>query len=260
MQLDGKAIMHKTFGMGTVTSVTDNTVTISFPQGEKKFLYPDAFVQFLKLKDKKTQEQVNKLLLKKNQEEEAERKASQERLERLHRMSNLKLTLNSQAVFGMVCNKLEDVLSTWTLSSGRFLSGMSAGEPRVPVKLKPNSACLVTMCPEGEGENERKVVAAFMVKEDFFGDLCSDGIIEAHELYRLPLEGHETVRLWDYFEKSKQPKRWGNTEFKYFANTTMQRILYDIKNSIACPERRELAEDFYRYFCKINRLSENKID
>lgn len=260
MQLDGKAILHKTFGTGTITSVSDNTVTISFPQGEKRFLYPDAFMQFLKLKDKKTQEQVNKVLLEKSEEEEADRKASQERLERLHRMSNLKLTVNSQAIFGMVCNKLEDVLSSWSLSSGRFLSGMSAGEPRVPVKLKPNSACLLTICPEGEGESERRIVGAFMVKEDFFGDLCTDGIIEAHELYRTTLQDNEALRLWEYFEKSKQPKRWGNTEYKYFANNTMQKILYDMKNAIACTERRELAEDFYRYFCKINRLSENKID
>ncbi|HHU05930.1 MAG TPA: hypothetical protein GXZ65_05555 [Clostridiales bacterium] len=259
MQLLGKAIMHKTFGKGTITAVSDNTVTVSFPEGEKKFLYPDAFMQFLKLRDKKVQEQVNQLLHEKNMEEEAERKQVQEMLERRHRMANLKLTLNSQAAFGMVYNKIEDVLSSWTVSTGSYLSGMSAGQPRIPHKLKPNSACLLTQCPEGVEESERKIVGAFMVKEDFFGDLCSDGIIKAHEQYRIALEEDEALRLWNYFDEKKRPKRWGNTEFKYFASTTMQKILFDIKNAITSEDRLEIAEEFYRYFCRINRLPEYRV-
>lgn len=257
MQLLGKAIVHKTFGKGTITAVSDNTVTVSFSEGEKKFLYPDAFMQFLKLKDKSAQEQVDRLLRRKSVEEEAERRAAKEMLERRYRMANLKLSLNSQAIFGMVYNKIEDVFSSWRISTGRYFSGMSAGQPRIPYKLKPNSACLLTECPEGAEESERRIVGAFMVKEDFFGDLCTDGIIEAHEQYRIALKEGETLRLWDYFEEKKRPRRWGNTEFKYTASPTMQRILYDIKNAVTSKDRLEAAEDFYRYFCRINRLPEN---
>lgn len=258
MHLLGKAIKHKTFGEGTITAISDNIIAVSFPRGEKKFLYPDAFEQFLKARDEKTQREIDRLLNKRSMAEEAERKAAQEMLERRQRMANLRVTLNSQAVFGLICNKIEDVLSNWTVSTGCYISGMSAGEPRIPIKLKPNSACLLTHCPEGANESERRIVGAFMVKEDFFGDLCTDGIIEAHEKYRIALEEGESLLLWDYFEESKRPKRWGNTEYKYFPNTTMQKILADIKNSLTS-DRREIAEEFYRYFCKINRLTDYKI-
>jgi len=257
MHLLGKVITHKTYGKGTITAVSGNMVTVCFPEdGEKKFLYPDAFMQFLKFKDQKTQEQVDALLRSKKMEEEAERKAAGEMLARRQRMANLKLTLYSQAAFGMICNKLEDVLASWTVSTGRYYSGMSAGQPRIPHKLCPNSACLLTYCPEGAAEGERRIVGAFMVKEDFFGDFCTDGLIEAHEQYRIALKENEILRLWDYFDEKERPKRWGNTEFKYLATTTMQKILYDIKNAIASKDRLEAAEEFYRYFCKINRLSD----
>lgn len=258
MQLDGKAIVHETFGNGTITAISDNAVTVSFSQGEKRFLYPEAFVHFIKLKDKQAQEQVNNMLLRKKREAKAHMQAAEARRERLQRISNLKITLNSQAAFGLVCNDSKEVFSSWSVSTGRNLSGLSKGMPRTPAKLRPNSACLLTACPEGAKENERRIIGAFMVREDFFGDLCKDGIILAHDRYRIELQESETLPLWNYFEETKLPKRWGNTEFKYFAGNTMQRILYDMKNKIVSPERRELAEDFYRYFCNINRLADHK--
>ena len=41
----GALMMHKKFGMGIVTNVTDEKITLDFAGTEKTFLYPDALEQ-----------------------------------------------------------------------------------------------------------------------------------------------------------------------------------------------------------------------
>lgn len=50
MQLIGQAISHKAFGKGIVTGCDKNIITVCFPAGDKRFLYPDAFTKHLTLK------------------------------------------------------------------------------------------------------------------------------------------------------------------------------------------------------------------
>ena len=51
MVFDNLKIKHKTFGEGTITSVDGKYITASFGSFEKKFVYPDAFENFLTLAD-----------------------------------------------------------------------------------------------------------------------------------------------------------------------------------------------------------------
>ena len=51
MVFDNLKIKHKTFGEGTVMSVDGKYITASFGSFEKKFVYPDAFENFLTLAD-----------------------------------------------------------------------------------------------------------------------------------------------------------------------------------------------------------------
>lgn len=51
MVFDNLKIKHKTFGDGTVTSMDGKYITASFGSFEKKFVYPDAFENFLTLSD-----------------------------------------------------------------------------------------------------------------------------------------------------------------------------------------------------------------
>lgn len=41
---------------------------------------------------------------------------------------------------------------------------------------------------------------------------------------------------------------------KYMTNKAGERILFDIKELSLCDESQECAEDFYQYYCKLNRL------
>ena len=51
MVFDNLKIKHKTFGEGIVTKMDGKYITASFGSLEKKFVYPDAFENFLTLED-----------------------------------------------------------------------------------------------------------------------------------------------------------------------------------------------------------------
>uniref|UniRef100_UPI000AFBAFAE hypothetical protein n=1 Tax=Clostridium sp. NkU-1 TaxID=1095009 RepID=UPI000AFBAFAE len=93
-----------------------------------------------------------------------------------------------------------------------------------------------------------------MLQDNFESSACKDGMIQSHEKYRIQLNDKETLFYWDYFSDGAEITKWGNVELKYFSNTIMQKILYDMKSGLVDEERRNEAEEFYQYFCLVNRL------
>lgn len=75
MELLQKQITHKTFGSGVIIEMTDDTITVLFADeiGEKRFLYPEAFEQFLVMDEVNMQNAVNHDLIIKLKENEEER-------------------------------------------------------------------------------------------------------------------------------------------------------------------------------------------
>ncbi|MEG1886567.1 MAG: hypothetical protein RR177_00430 [Oscillospiraceae bacterium] len=254
MQLIGQSVKHKIFGNGAIIEVSDNIITVEFIQGEKKFIYPEAFMHFLMLSDKGIQDEISEVLNKKKRVEQDFRRYAQREQERIQKISTLKITPNSQGAFDLKSGSKAQVLSEWKVSTGCYLSGNSKGLPRIPNRLKPNSVCLLTECPQETPEKDRIIIGAFMVKNDFVGSLCNDGIIEGHERYRIALKEDQSLRFWDYFVKEDQVKRWGNTQFKYFSNEGAQRVLLDMIKPMCDSEDKIIANEFYQYFCKINRI------
>lgn len=258
MQLIGQPIKHGTFGKGIVTDWNDTTITICFPVGEKKFIYPDAFSKFLTLKNDAMQKQIQGLLNEREAAKAAERKALQEIQDRKNLLRSLKISPQSQAVFDIKADEKEELFSTWSVSTGCYVSGYSKGEPRIPDRLKPNSMCLLTECSAKQSEKERRIIGAFMVEEDFLGNYCQDGIINAHPIYRLQLWPEHQPLFWPYVAQEPEKQRWGRTTLKYMSNKTGERILFDIKELPLCDESKECAEKFYQYYCKLNRLQPRK--
>jgi hypothetical protein len=255
MQLEGKAICHIQFGTGIVKELREKYITVVFAQEEKKFLFPDAFLKFLVLKDKKMQQKVNQVLqgiLSKKQKEKEEELREKEHLERVQKV---KIKPNSQAAFGLVQNEKEDVFESWTVFAGKYVTGKSEGQPKPPVRMKLNSVCLLTECAKDEPEKQRRIIGAFMVKDDFEGSSCRDGIIKSHHKFKIKLEEDEMLPFWDYFPSDVEvPTKWGRSEIRYFSTEKMECILNDIKNVIFDRERHQIISDFYEYFCSVNRL------
>ena len=67
-------------------------ITVCFSAGEKKFIYPDAFSNFLILKNADAQKKVQHLLDVREEERETELKELQEQQEKKHMLENLKLS------------------------------------------------------------------------------------------------------------------------------------------------------------------------
>ena len=72
-------VKHKVFGIGVITEVSDNHLTIKFAAQESKFVYPDAFDKFIVADDASIQaeimEEINNIKLA----AEAQRQAARSR-------------------------------------------------------------------------------------------------------------------------------------------------------------------------------------
>jgi hypothetical protein len=257
MNLTGKEVSHITFGRGVITNLSDNIIHIDFGGCVKKFLFPDAFGGFLTFESTQDQKLVKQLLRRKEIEEKKKEKAIHEAHEKLRRLNCLKINPESQGVFGLTVNKPKDVFSTWSLFTGRYISGYSKGEPRLPSRLCPNSACIITYLPQGKSERNRQILGLFMVSDDFFGSECTDGMVYAHQDYRIKLDEGKTLRYWDYFNVGDNPPSWGSVEIKYISNLVVRKMLYDIRESYKDTPGFEMADGFYKYFCRINRLEDD---
>lgn len=145
MQLIGQAIRHETFGKGIVTGWDRNILTVCFPGGDKRFLYPDAFARHhLTLWDQGMQDQIQAVLRARETEKREAQQAVQEEQERRVRLQRVKISKMSQAAFDVEEDALKALFSEWVISTGTYISGASKGEPRVPSRMKPNSLCLIT--------------------------------------------------------------------------------------------------------------------
>ncbi len=253
MNLIGQPINHKTFGSGIVTNLSDDIVTVCFKNQEKKFIYPDAFHSFLVLKDRETQQQVENQIKDRKIAAQKARQAEQAEQERKNKLLNFKIAANSHAAFNIAPEQIDQVIKTCQVSTGTYLSGYFKGMPRVADRMKPNSVCLLTTRRTGKNEQERTIIGAFMVMDDFFGEDVNDGVIKGHPQHRIFLPEESRLPFWERFGQNVTP-RWGNIAFKYCSEDVMSKILAEMTELLNSSEQENTAVAFYQYFCKINRL------
>lgn len=127
MQLIGQPVKHSKFGKGIVTDWKDTIITVCFDIGEKKFIYPEAFANFLILQNDVIQKQIQTILDAREAKKEEDRRALQEMQERRSVLNNLKISLPSQAVLDIALDQIDEVFSFWPVSSGLYISGYSRG-------------------------------------------------------------------------------------------------------------------------------------
>lgn len=253
MNLLGQTVNHKTFGNGMIMEFSENRLTVCFAESQKVFLFPDAFLRHLTLKNRSIQKKVEQL----NEERLQKIDAKKQKLEResayRRRIQTMKIPTKSQVVYDISEEKVGNLES---VDAGCILSGDRKGKPRVPSNIQPNSAILLTDCKNGE-EEERSIIGVAMADEHFWGKDCRDGEIRLHRKYQLLLSDENRMLFWSYFTPEALPVQWGKVPFRYFQNQTMQRMLADICSRAAGTEQEAEAMELYRYFCFVNRLSES---
>ena len=274
MNLINKKVTHKRFGIGSIVKLNDSSIEIHFASENKMFVFPDVFGKHLTLHDKSVADSFEIILRKKEMErKEEERKREEEkRLQRKNRelrlgheklMKNHKLHPESQMVFWCDTEEQNSSFSEWKVFSGEIKSGNNKGKPNKPIRLHQNSAVLLTAIDTSMSEKDRRILGVYMVNEEFIGKLCEDGSIPAHSKYRLQLTEQESDQMlfWKYYVNEKFPQKmtWNTGKYRYFDNSWMAQILLDIVSLKSDPQERELAQQFFEHFCKMNQITDQDL-
>lgn len=274
MNLINEKVTHKRFGTGSIVNHNDSSIEIHFASENKKFVFPDVFGKHLKLHDKSIANSLEKIIqkkeMKRKEEEwkkEVEKKLRQKnqelRLEHEKLMKNHKLHPESQMVFWCDAEEQNSSFSEWKVFSGLIKSGNNKGKPSKPIRLHQNSAVLITARDSGMPEEDRHILGVYMVNEDFIGKLCEDGYIPPHSKYRLQLTEQESDQMlfWKYYVNEKFPHKmtWNTGKYRYFDNLWMAQILLDIVSLKSDPKERELGQQFFEHFCKMNQITDQDL-
>ena len=177
MQLLGQPVRHNAFGTGVITGLSgEYHYDRLWTQGKNRlYSIRTHFSRFLTLKDAGKQNEIRAGYERRLRAERAERQKELERQERLGKIRSMKVTPYSQAAFDIPWKEAKAAAEADAVSTGFYLSGYSKDRPRIPSRLKPNSACLLTTLETGCEEKERRILGAFMVRDDFWGRLLPGG-------------------------------------------------------------------------------------
>lgn len=274
MNLINKKVTHKRFGTGSIVKQNDSSIEIHFASENKMFVFPDVFEKHLNLHDESDAKSLEEIIQKKEKERKEEewkkeeerklqRKKQELRLEHEKLMRHHKLHPESQMVFWCDKDEQNSSLSEWKIFSGVIKSGNNKGKPNKPIRLHQNSAVLLTARDSNMPEKDRRILGVYMVDKDFVGKLCEDGYIPAHSIYKLQLTEQESEQLlfWEYYVNVKSPEKvaWNTGKYRYFDNTWMAQILLDIVSLKSDPDERELAQQFFEHFCKMNQIIDQEL-
>lgn len=274
MNLINKKVTHKLFGIGSIVKQNGSIIEIHFRSENKKFFFPDVFEKHLTMHDKSDANSLEKIIKKrelerkeeewkKEEERRLQRKNQELRLEHEKLMKNHKLHSESQMVFWCDTDEQNSSFSEWKVFSGVIKSGNNKGKPNKPIRLHQNSAVLLTAIDSSMPEKDRRILGVYMVNEDFIGKLCEDGYIPAHSEYKIQLTEQESDQMlfWKYYINEKFPQKitWNSGKYRYFENLWMAQILLDIVSLKSDPKERELAQQFFEHFCKMNQITDQEL-
>lgn len=254
-ELVGLRVRHVVLGPGRVTGADGRFVTVRFADGERRFVYPDAFSAYLRFENAApaVREGVEKRLAARRAEHESLAQARRRRVQQARLLGSLPRSNTAQVAFGCVYNDPARVLAGGALGTGPALSGARRGRPRLLPQLYPNSALVLTHLPDGAPEEQRLVLGAAMPAPDLVGAECEDGVVRLHPRYRLQAPAGSRPAFWSYFAPEERRARWGRVETLQFANGTAAALLADLA-ALQPAASAPLAEEFVRYHAQLNGL------
>lgn len=270
MNLINEKITHEVFGKGKIIDHDETFITVDFEDDTKKFVYPDALGKFIKLKDRDVAESMKDILTKEKAEKELEQQKLDEEQRkqaeiayRRNKLKDIKIHESSQVVFWIEEEEVDAIFTDWQVSTSTIQSGKNEGQPNKVARLRPNSAVLLTVRASDEEEVDRKIIGLYMVNEAFSGELNDEGMITAHENYRITLTKEESDKMlfWNYYINKNYPHRttWNSGRYRYYDNVMTAQILTDLISLKTDENEKELAERFLAYFNEMNLLDDTEI-
>lgn len=273
MNFVGEEVIHSAFGKGSVIDYDESYINIKFESGEKRFVFPDVFKEYVEFTNQKAKDVISEKLQKRAEKrEEEEERLRQERaveeerlqlLEQRQRRKNKKIHPKIQSVFWCKKEEEEKCFDEWRVFTGTIKSGQRKGEPRRLARMNQNSACLLTKRSSDAEEGDRQILGLFMASESFDGRECEDGYIVAHPDHRIQFTKEESEKMlfWNYYVDKKFPTQmvWNSGRQRYFDNIWMAQILRDVIALREDPKEKEAAQAFFDYFCQINLIDKDEL-
>lgn len=99
MRILGLEVIHKKFGTGIITHITDNKVSVRFENSEKLFLFPDVFGKYVVVKNGSIQKQLEELNESYLESKKQEKEQINREINYRSRLYHMKIHHRSQAVF-----------------------------------------------------------------------------------------------------------------------------------------------------------------
>ena len=270
MNLVNEEITHKVFGEGNIVEHEESIITVDFNENIKKFVYPDAFDEFITLNNESTAKSFKEIFLKRKLKEELLEKEREEERESLmleqqrkDKMKNHKIHESSQIVFWLDEEEQKSIFTDWQAFTGEVQSGKNKGQPNRATRLSRNSAGLLTVRTSDQQETERKILGLFMVDETFSDKLIDDGMVPSDTSFRIELTDEEADQMlfWNYYINKSYPDRttWNSGKYRYFDNEWTAQILKDIIAMRTDEVQIKEAQDFLEHFCQLNALDLDNI-
>lgn len=252
------------FGEGNIIEQDEAIITVQFDDDTRKFVYPDAIGEYIELKDEQTAQAMQKIIAKVEKKREKKIRRQEVKEQQLRgRLNRANIHESSQIVFWIEEDEYETVFEKWEVFAGTIQSGKNKGNPNRPARLRPNSAAVLTVRASDEEETDRKIVGLYMVHETLSGNSIDDGMVFAHDDFKLELTEEESEQLlfWNYYINKNYPHRttWNSGRYRYFDNIWTAQMLKDIIELKTDEEEKKQAKLFFEYFCNLNALDMDEI-
>lgn len=246
MQILNARVRHATFGAGQVCRCSDSLVEVRFADGVRRFCWPDAFESYLTLEDPHAQAEWQAAVRQREAEELRQQAELHRRIQQARLLRSLPCTGSDQAALNGTWQQAAEAVQEGRIFTGTYLSGQRRGQPRIPQKVMPNSACVLTWLPKNEPESRRRVAALCLPQTDFIGAECTDGFILLHPQHRLLLPEDSAFYFWDYAAQEPCPTQWGRSCIRYFANESAGRLLLELCRQELCGPKSEALWERHR--------------
>lgn len=144
-------------------------------------------------------------------------------------------------------------LMNWKVSAGNNKDGT----PRKIKNAEEKSLCVLTTLLPKTKEEERIIIAAFIIDEVFTGDDETAGYVAANDDYCLEFSLNEAKQLhfWDYYANPKSPdqKAWKTGLIRYFNDEIAAKILLRMVEVKSDKEGKQKARNMLDYYVKLHK-------
>ena len=144
-------------------------------------------------------------------------------------------------------------LMNWKVSAG----ANKDGTPRKIKSAEEKSLCVLTTLLPKTKEEERIIIAAFIIDEVFTGDDEAEGHVTADKDYCLELSLNEAKQLhfWDYYVNPYHPekKAWGTGLIRYFNDEIAAKMLSRMVEVKSDEEGKQKAKSMLDQYIKLHR-------